>query len=86
MKFILYCKHDPVDLGIEDSQGNWDMEKFMEHIRRCRECSMFIDLLGAECLNTLVEAYKTGKGGQINDRPQSLNPLDKGERIKECIG
>lgn len=69
MKFILYCGNDPVDLGIEDSKGNWDMEKFLEHIRRCRECSRFLSLLGLESLVGLVKAYKTRKGGQMNDRP-----------------
>ena len=83
MKFMLYCKNDPVDLGIEDSQGKWDMEKFLEHIRRCRECSRFIDLLGAEALIILVEPYKTGKGGQINNRPQSLPPPGRGARSKQ---
>ena len=82
MKYMLYCKHDPVDLGIEDHQGNWDMEKLLEHIRRCRECSRFINLLGMEVLNTLVEAYKTGKGGQMNDRPQNLHHPRKRERSK----
>jgi len=83
MKFMLYCKNNPVDLGIQDHQGNWDMEKFMEHIRRCRECSRFIDLLGMESINILAEAYKKRKGGQVNNRPQSLRPADKGERIKQ---
>lgn len=69
MKYMLYCKNNAVDLGIEDHQGNWDMEKFFEHISRCRECSRFINLLGAEALIILVEAYKTRKGGQINNRP-----------------
>jgi len=66
---MLYCKNDPVDLGIEDAQGNWDMEKLLEHIRRCRECSRFINLLGIESLNKLAEGYKKRKGGQVNNRP-----------------
>lgn len=69
MKYMLFCRNDPVDLGIEDSQGSWDMEKLLEHIRRCRECSRFIGLRGIEALNILAEAYKTGKGGQVNNRP-----------------
>ncbi|MBA7523709.1 hypothetical protein ES705_15842 [subsurface metagenome] len=83
MKYMLYCKHKPVDLGIQDAQGNWDMEKFLKHIRRCPECSRFISLLGMESLNILAEAYKTGKGGQVNNRPQSLNHQRRGERIKQ---
>ncbi|GAJ04817.1 unnamed protein product [marine sediment metagenome] len=69
MRFILYCKNDPVDLGIQDHQGNWDIDKLLEHIRRCPECSRFLDLLGTEGLNILVEAYNTEKGGQVNNRP-----------------
>ncbi|MBA7640747.1 hypothetical protein ES703_48418 [subsurface metagenome] len=69
MKFMLYCRNNPVDLGIEDPQGNWDMEKFLEHIRRCRECARFLSILGIESLENLTEAIKKQKGGQINDRP-----------------
>ena len=69
MKFMLYCGKDPVDLGIEDPQGNWDMEKFLEHVRRCWECSRSLILLGLKSLDNLAEAYKTGKGGQVNNRP-----------------
>lgn len=80
MKYLLYCRNDPVDLGIEDLQGNWDMEKLLKHIGRCRECSRFLSLIGLELLTGLVKAAKTHKGGQINDRPQILQAPDKAER------
>jgi hypothetical protein len=82
MKYMLFCRNEPVDLGIEDSKGSWDKEKFVEHIRRCRECSRFIGLRGIEALNTLVEAYKTEKGGHSFDRPQNLNPQERRKRKK----
>jgi hypothetical protein len=69
MKYMLFCRNDTVDLGIEDSQGNWDMEKFVDHISRCRECSRFIGLRGIESLNKIVEAYKKRKGGRVDNRP-----------------
>ena len=30
--FILYCQGNPVDLEIEDAQGNWDMDTFKRHV------------------------------------------------------
>jgi len=57
MKFLLYCKQDPRDLGIEDDQGVWDWNKFREHVEVCPECSRFKYLLGDYLLEHLQDAF-----------------------------
>lgn len=37
----LICGGNPVALGIADEQGNWDYEKFKEHVHNCDKCSGF---------------------------------------------
>ncbi|MBA7631886.1 hypothetical protein ES703_39423 [subsurface metagenome] len=57
MRFLLYCKHDPRDLGIEDAQGEWDWNKFREHVEVCPDCSRFKYLLGEYLLDNLEKAF-----------------------------
>jgi len=57
MKFLLYCKNNPRDLGIEDDQGVWDWDKFREHVEVCPECSRFKWLLGDSVLEHLGDAF-----------------------------
>ena len=41
--FKLFCKANPVKLGIEDpSNGSWDMKKFGEHVDHCKVCKALI--------------------------------------------
>ncbi|GAI68201.1 unnamed protein product [marine sediment metagenome] len=57
MKFILYCDHNPRDLGIEDKDGNWNYDRFREHIEVCPDCSRFKDLLDGYLLDNLGKAF-----------------------------
>jgi len=57
MAFILYCEGDPLKLGIEDEQGNWDLVKFKEHIQVCSSCKYFVRLLGKDFLDPMIEAF-----------------------------
>jgi len=57
MKFILYCDDDPRDLGIEDAQGNWNYDRFREHVEVCPVCSRFKDVLGEYLLKHLKDAF-----------------------------
>lgn len=57
MKFMLYCKNDPRDVGIEDEDGNWDYDKFREHIKTCPECVRFNDLLSPAVLKNLGRIF-----------------------------
>lgn len=45
MGYKLICGQNPKTLGIEDADGNWDMEKFKEHVETCQECSKFSQAL-----------------------------------------
>ena len=58
MKFILYCCQHPKTLGIEDEQGNWDYDKFREHIKTCPECARFNDILSPDVLRNLGRIFK----------------------------
>ena len=69
MRFVLYCGRDPTALGIEDAEGNWDLGKFKEHIRRCRKCSRFLVSLGAEFLVLWEIADSNRKGSPGCDCP-----------------
>jgi len=69
MRFILYCDRDPRDLGIEDWQGNWDMGKFLDHIRRCRDCARYLDILSPEAYELMEIVSGKEKGSHANDRP-----------------
>lgn len=50
--YKLICKANPRTLGIEDTDGNWDMDKFKEHILSCQECYSATKLIE----NELVDA------------------------------
>jgi len=64
MRFLLYCNQDPRDLGIEDKDGNWDIDKFKEHIRACPACVEFTLILTKDLLDRLERAFKQKKGSQ----------------------
>ena len=38
MEYKLVCKNDPVELGIKDERGKWNIDKLIEHIDVCVEC------------------------------------------------
>jgi len=57
MKFLLYCDGDPRALGIEDVQGNQDLVKLREHIRKCPDCQRLYVLLGKDILDDLIAAH-----------------------------
>lgn len=59
---MLYCDNDPVDLGIKDAQGVWDMTAFRKHIQSCGPCGRFIELLTLETICGLELHQKTNKG------------------------
>jgi hypothetical protein len=83
MRFMLYCDRDPRDLGIEDSEGNWDLERLREHIETCPECFRFNVVMGRELLDELVTEFRKKKGSQVNDRPQILRSPGEGERTDQ---
>ncbi|MBA7661752.1 hypothetical protein ES703_69772 [subsurface metagenome] len=58
MRFILFCKQNPKTLGIEDEQGNWDYDKFREHIKTCPECEKFNHILSDDVLRNLGRIFK----------------------------
>jgi len=62
LKFILYCENNPVDLGIEDAQGSWDMTVFRRHIQSCGPCQRFLDLLGLDTICDLELRHRIAKG------------------------
>ncbi len=55
MRFILYCDGDPRELGIEDSEGNWDLREFRDHIKGCTDCKYFLPLLGKDFIQDLID-------------------------------
>ena len=63
MRFLLYCNQDPRALGIEDAQGNWNYDRFREHIRACPECARFTLILGKYLLDNLERAFKRKMSG-----------------------
>lgn len=56
MTFIPYCGKTPVELGIEDEQGNVDLLKFKEHIEVCTLCKRFLPLLGKTFIVDMISA------------------------------
>ncbi|MBA7652730.1 hypothetical protein ES703_60569 [subsurface metagenome] len=83
MRFMLYCDRDPKNIGIEDQDGNWDYERFRDHIRDCTACDRFNKIISPEVLDNLERLFKTGKGSQANDCPQILKPPGKGKRTDQ---
>ena len=59
MKFILYCGNNPVDLGIKDEQGYWDLMKFREHVEDCVPCKKFLYVLGEEFFDSMLGVFGT---------------------------
>lgn len=45
VRFLLACGQNPEDLGIEDENGNWDMDRFMRHLAKCYACCGAADLI-----------------------------------------
>ncbi|GAH20866.1 unnamed protein product, partial [marine sediment metagenome] len=45
-------------LGIEDAQGNWNYNRFREHIKTCPECARFSLILTKDLLDNLERAFK----------------------------
>lgn len=57
MGFILYCDKSPRELGLEDSQGNWDLHKFRDHVRACESCRYFELVLPKDLIQNLIDAF-----------------------------
>ncbi len=57
MEFILYCDKSPEELGIKDSQGNWDLHKFRDHIQACESCRIFEYLLPKDLIQNLIDDF-----------------------------
>ncbi len=36
--YKLLCGNNSRELGIEDEEGNWSVEKFQRHISECKVC------------------------------------------------
>ncbi len=62
LKFILYCDNNPVDLGIEDARGVWDMTAFRRHVQSCGPCGRFLELLSLEHIYDLEMRQIIAKG------------------------
>ncbi len=70
LKFILYCDNDPVDLGIEDARGVWDMTAFRRHIQFCEPCGRFMELVGLDIICDLEMRQRIAKGNpKVAPRP-----------------
>ena len=57
MRFIPYCGKTPVELGIEDEQGNVDLLKFKEHIESCSSCKRLLPLLGEDFIDNMIAGF-----------------------------
>ena len=68
MTFKLFCRGDPVTLGVQDDEGNWHMERYLSHVRTCDLCETFIDILGDDILDTFFDSIEKEKGGLADDR------------------
>ncbi len=53
--YKLYCNQDPKALGIEDDKGNWDCEKFILHIKECKQCKRFLRKIKRELFNIFLK-------------------------------
>ncbi len=62
LRFILYCDNDPIDLGIEDAQGNWDITAFKRHIQSCGPCGRFLEVVGLDIICDLELHQRIAKG------------------------
>jgi len=64
MKFYLYCEGDPVSLGIEDAEGDWDMTAFKKHLESCCLCGQLVELITRETIDSIEQLYRKEKGSR----------------------
>jgi len=48
MKIMLPCNMDPKSIGIENGDGNWNMDELKRHIEGCPACATFIVVVWKE--------------------------------------
>ncbi|MCL6578015.1 MAG: hypothetical protein K6T73_01330 [Candidatus Bathyarchaeota archaeon] len=67
--YKLVCRQDPVALGIENKEGDWDMVKFEAHINKCRACKDTVTYLKSVITHYLhgIELLKSQNQGDEDD-------------------
>jgi hypothetical protein len=55
MHYRLFCGRDPVQEGIEQTDGSWQLTRLIEHIAQCAQCKQFTNQVKASIWAQLFE-------------------------------